>query len=74
MNDRENYLRAVEFKDPQWIPFFLFLSWPSTNVTNEQRIVLPIDQATHTACWPILRNLWHIQQRRLFNPLIGQTR
>lgn len=27
MNERENYLRVIEFKNPQWIPFSVGLAW-----------------------------------------------
>ena len=28
MDDRENYLRTVEFKYPKWIPFGMYVGWP----------------------------------------------
>lgn len=28
MSDRENYLRALEFKNPEWIPVSVGLAWP----------------------------------------------
>ena len=27
MNERENYLRAIGFKNPRWIPFNVVFSW-----------------------------------------------
>ena len=28
MNERENFLRVLEFRNPQWIPFSVNLAWP----------------------------------------------
>ena len=28
MNERENYLRTLEFRNPQWIPFGMYVGWP----------------------------------------------
>ncbi|MEE8400043.1 MAG: uroporphyrinogen decarboxylase family protein [Desulfobacterales bacterium] len=28
MDERENYLRALEFRNPQWTPFLMLLAWP----------------------------------------------
>jgi len=27
MDDRENYIRTLEFRNPQWIPFGMYLGW-----------------------------------------------
>lgn len=35
MNERENYLRALEFRSPQWIPFRMLLAWPLWNKYRE---------------------------------------
>ena len=35
MKERENYLRVLEFRSPQWIPFRMLLAWPLWNKYRE---------------------------------------
>jgi len=36
MNERENYLRALEFRNPQWTPFLMLLAWPLWHKYREE--------------------------------------
>ncbi len=40
MDERENYLRALEFRNPDWIPFQMLLAWPLWNKYREDLAAL----------------------------------
>jgi uroporphyrinogen decarboxylase len=66
MNDRENYLRTLEFKSPQWIGFGVHLCWPVWNRHREDLVEL-------VGRYPkILGHLKRGPYRMYFNPTIPE--